>query len=184
MDNADCFSLRLRLQLIVGYSQAADPLPYWTVRNSWGESWGLGGIANLGGYARVQMTFDSVRTEHALVLSPAHRCPAGIPQPACSSIRALHFHPLLRLQVGACGMYRYPIVPLRTRKAGRLAPPPRPPPLKAVPCAAQLPARIPQLPKGAHNSTCQLLGRFGREGWTWLRSLLAAQSPIFTMHAH
>ncbi|KAL4421982.1 hypothetical protein ABPG77_011005 [Micractinium sp. CCAP 211/92] len=101
--------------LIVGFSQAADPLPYWIVRNSWGESWGIGGIANLGGYARVQMTFD---------------------------------------MVGACGMYRYPIVPLRTRKAGRLAPPPRrPPPAKSAPCAAQLATGIPQLPKG-YQATC------------------------------
>lgn len=69
--DAGRFSLHLRLQLIVGYSQAADPLPYWIVRNSWGESWGIGGIANLGGYARVQMTFDTVRSEHMLVLPPA-----------------------------------------------------------------------------------------------------------------
>ncbi|KAL4431103.1 hypothetical protein ABPG75_006359 [Micractinium tetrahymenae] len=87
---------------IVGYSQAADPFPYFIIRNSWGDGWGLGGFANLGGYAKVQMTFDSV---------------------------------------GACGMYRYPIVPLRTRKAGRPVPSPRPPPPRLPP--RRPPPRLP-----------------------------------------
>lgn len=53
---------------MVGYSQAADPLPYWIIRNSWGESWGIGGIANLGGYARIEMAFDSVSAASAGLL--------------------------------------------------------------------------------------------------------------------
>ncbi|KAL4431116.1 hypothetical protein ABPG75_006372 [Micractinium tetrahymenae] len=79
------------------------------IRPTRGESWGIGGSANLGDYARVEMTFDSV---------------------------------------GACGMYRYPVVPLGTQKLGPQPPPPRrPPPPRPPPPRRLPPPRWPPPPQ-------------------------------------